>query len=427
MKTLRSEHFKKIILSEQYDVGMYIICLLYSVTAMPGLDLSNVFKTLILIGSAPVLYLCCKDKDYDKGMVYLFVASILIQIISWLNSLIVIPDIAKSYPDIKTLSSLFLFVFIAFWIGNDRKRRLILFSSLILSFVLSVFYHDYQFNSISYAISGQRVNFGFHNAQYTTMLAAVGIMISVFLLLNNKGRYFRLTSVLLLLSMVFGFFVLFVSQSRQIWIGFFLVLLLAPALIKRVLGYRVIFSFYLMLITVLSIVVSSDLFQERIEYSKERGDQKVVELIIGGEWDDIPMSSFGIRFNSWLEAGDWISDNPLFGASKVAVRQVLKTSDLFQSNKKIRGFGHLHNYYMEVLVAFGVVGISFIFLFYYMIASNVIRNSDNMTSAFFIIFIIFWLFINAFESYNTKFYGLYIHNIILGGLFFMPKPSVRVT
>ncbi len=145
--------------------------------------------------------------------------------------------------------------------------------------------------------------------------------------------------------------------------------------------------------------------------------------VFNGNWDDIPMTSWGIRFNSWLEASEWIKENPLLGASKTAIKQVLKTSERFQSSPRTSGFGHLHNYYLETLVAFGIMGLVFVICFYTVITKNILTYADYSTSVFFVLFLIFWLFINNFESYNSKYYGFYMQNIILGALFYIPRPK----
>lgn len=117
-------NIKNIASSKKYDSFMFFCCILYCFTAMPNFEISSLFKNLIIFGSIPLLYFCLKDKNYNKNIIWLFLASFAIQIISWANSLIVIPEFSRSTPDVKGLSSLFLFVFIAFWVGDSKKREL---------------------------------------------------------------------------------------------------------------------------------------------------------------------------------------------------------------------------------------------------------------------------------------------------------------
>lgn len=424
MMLSNNKNFKTIINTEKYDLFMFFVCVLYCITALPGLDISGLFKNLILIGSAPVFYLYCKDKNSNKSIFYLFAISFIIQLLSWLNSLFVIPDVAKSYPDVKLLSSLFLFVFISFWIRNDKNRRIILLSSFIISFFVTIVVHNFQYDSFLLALQGGRVDFNLGNAQYTTMLAATSVMISCLILfsIDNIKRH-PFIVVLLIASIVFSSFVFLASQSRQVWLAFTMLLLLLPAAFYKKLGKRVMFGSYVLLFVLFLSLINSDIVQKRFDDSRKSGDLDVAVQVFNGKWDDIPMTSFGIRFNSWLEASDWVKESPIIGASKVAVKQVLKTSERFQSNPRTSGFGHLHNYYLETLVSFGIVGLAFIACFYIAITKNVLTHADYPTSIFFVLFLIFWLFINNFESYNSKYYGFYMQNIVLGALFYIPKPQ----
>ncbi len=419
-----NKNINSIFNTEKYDLFMFSVCVLYCITALPDLGVSDLFKNLILIGSAPVFYLYCKDKNSDKSIVYLFAISFIIQILSWFNSLFVIPGVAKNYPDIKAFSSLFLFVFISFWIRENKKRRVILLSSFLFSFFMTIIVHDYFHDSLSLALQGQRVDFGLHNAQYTTMLAASSIMISFLLLFSiDKIKTRPMVVVLLIASIAFGFFAFLVSQSRQVWLAFAILIALFPAVFYKKIGKRVTLGAYALLIVLSFSLITSGIVEKRLADSRRTGDLDVAVQVFNGYWDDIPMTSWGIRFNSWLEANEWIKENPILGASRVAVKQVLKTSERFQSNPRTSGFGHLHNYYLETLVSFGIVGLAFIVFFYSTITKNVLVHADYSTSVFFLLFLVFWLFINNFESYNSKYYGLYMQNIILGALFYISKPQ----
>ncbi len=421
------QYLKPILYSEKYDSFMFIVCVLYCVTALPGLDIGDLFKNIILIGSAPLIYSLWKGKTSDKGILYLFLISFFIQIISWINSLFVIPDVAKSYPDVKAFSGLFLFVFISLWVRNNKKRRVILLSSFLISFFITIVVHDYFHDSLSLALQGKRVDFDLHNAQYTTMLAASSIMISFLLLFSiGKIKTRPIVVVLLIASIAFGFFVFLVSQSRQVWLAFAVLLVLLPAAFYKTIGKRATLGAYALLIVLSFSLITSDIVQKRLDDSRRTGDLDVAVQVFNGNWNDIPMTSWGIRFNSWLEASEWIKENPILGASKIAVKQVLKTSERFQSNPRTSGFGHLHNYYLETLVAFGVVGIIFLVCFYTVITRNVLTYADSATSIFFVLFLVFWLFINNFESYNSKYYGFYMQNIIFGVLFYIHKPQASV-
>ena len=399
---------------------MFCCCILYCFTAMPKFEISSLFKNLIIFGSIPLVYFSLKDKNYDKKIIWLFLASFVIQIVSWVNSLIVIPEYARSAPDVKVLSSLFLFVFISFWIGSSKKKRLVLFSTLVFSFIFTVLHHNYLYDSFSLAFSGQRVDFGLHNAQYTTMIAAVIMMVSIYMSPQNIKENKNSKIILLTVIIAFSAIVFVVSQTRQVWLAMAIILFILPLLTLKKWSRSLIGGLYLIIFSLGVLGLNSNIIQKRTS-----GDGQAVERIISGDWDNIPMTSSGVRFNSWLEARSWILESPILGASKSAVKQVIQQSELFQSNDKTKGFGHLHNYYIETIVSFGFIGFVFLIFFYITVYNNITHYADHKTKIFFICFLGFWLIINNFESYNSKYYGLYIQNILLGGLFFMPKPKVE--
>ncbi|KOO12664.1 hypothetical protein AKJ18_22760, partial [Vibrio xuii] len=295
--------------------------------------------------------------------------------------------------------------------------RIILFSSLIAGFVLTILYEGVYNHQFDQAIRWIRVDFELYNAQFTSMIAAIVIMVCLYLISvvkKNKTNYVVVLLAIILLSL----WVLVISQSRQVWLASLIIIAAIPLILRKYISVKYNLAFYLILFVSVVGIVNTDFFQKRI--TPELG---TIEKILEGDWENVPMTSWGIRFNSWVEASSWIKDSPIIGASKSAVRQVIQSSELFQSSARTRGFGHLHNYYIETLVAFGFVGVLFIVSFYTVISQNIMKHSDYSTKVFYVCFLLFWLIINNFESFNTKGYGLYIHSIIIGSLFFMPKPS----
>ncbi|WP_434997462.1 O-antigen ligase family protein [Vibrio scophthalmi] len=420
MIKINESNLKSVLSSKYYDLFMFSSCIVYCFLAMPDFAAGDVFKNIILFGTAPVLYYYCKESNSDKKIVWLFIFSVLIQLASWINSLFVIPYAAKSLPEIKLLANLFLFIPIAFWIGNNSRRRAVLFTTLIVGFIFSIAYDNYYNDSLQLGLLGKRVDFGLYNAQFTTMISAIVIMISSYLLTTNKTINKKLAYTIFTLITALSLFSFIISQSRQVWVATLILISLLPIIARSKINRKAATVFYIVLSIMITAVFNTNIVQHRLSGD---GDSQTVSKILSLNWENIPMTSFGIRFNSWLEASEWIKDNPIIGASKEGVRQVLKTSERFQSTPATSGFGHLHNYYLETLVAFGIVGAFFLICFYTIISQNIFKHANYPTAVFYICFLIFWLIINNFESYNSKHYGIYIQSIILGSMFFIPKPK----
>jgi O-antigen ligase len=167
--------------------------------------------------------------------------------------------------------------------------------------------------------------------------------------------------------------------------------------------------------TLLAFVLFS-VFQLESVRQRVLNESTVISTLIQGDLDNIPMTSVGIRVNSWLEASKWIAERPILGSDFNAISYVTRTAEKFQT-EKLQGFGHLHNYYLEVWVAFGIVGLIFLAVFYREITVNVVNHHGKEERYLLYSFLIFWFIISMFESYNHKFLGLYVHTIILAGLY----------
>ncbi|ORT51856.1 hypothetical protein ST37_03990 [Vibrio sp. qd031] len=382
---------------------------------MPMLGIASDFKTLILLGGLPVIFIKFRRNEIDKKIVYLLVFSIVIQVISWINSLFVIPDEAKSYPDIKLLTTLFLFAVMALWISGDKKRQHLLYLTLIVSFIATAFYDNAVNGSFATALNGRRIDYGMHNAQYTTMVSAVVIMLSTYLFYSiSKVNRKLWHNALFLFVIGFSVFSMIASQSRQIWLAMVVLGVICPIVysIKYKVRKRKVVSVYALMVVVVLSLISSQNIRDRVMKESD-----IILKIATLQWDDIPMTSVGIRFNSWIESIEYIERSPLVGASKESIKLVTQQSEKFQASSKARNIGHLHNYYLETLVAFGVVGLIFIVIYYRHIYIRVKNKNSDAEFLLFLVFLIFWLIINNFESFNSKFYGLYIQNIVFAGLF----------
>jgi len=403
---------KSLFTSNKYSLAIFFACILYTVTALPRLEISDLFKNIIIFGSLPALFY--NFSSYNKRIFWLALTSILIQVISWAHAFVYVPEFAKSSPDLKPLSSLFLFVLIAIWIDGSNLRRVALFSSFILSFVSTAFYDIYTNNSLSLALSGYRIDYGMHNAQFTSMLSVVVCILTVYILakLPSERKLVKLSLYALGGSVIaFALFSLYASQSRQVWLAVIVLLSLAPIVLVRTKHIRKLVITYSLLAVTLISIFQLDSVKQRIFYESD-----VISTIAQGNWDKIPMTSTGIRVNSWLEAGKWIAKRPILGSDFNAIPYVTRTAEKFQT-VKLQGYGHLHNYYLEVWVAFGIVGLIFLVVFYREITVNVVSNQGKEERYLLYSFLIFWFIISMFESYNHKFLGLYVHTIILAGLY----------
>ncbi|MFH0255767.1 O-antigen ligase family protein [Vibrio rumoiensis] len=398
-----------------YEKAAFAFCLLYAFLTIISPSISTDLKTGILIMSLP--FIAINFKSFKKLTIYkLFLFSIAIQIISWIHSWYVIPDYYKSTPDIKRLTDLFLFICISLWIkGKDKRISLMLFLT-VTGFILQALYHNFFHNDFLKGIQGHRVDFGMHNAQFTGMLAAVSIFICSYLSTNiwkKPSRYTLIYQGVLCIYLILSAFILIISQTRQVWLGVIIVLLILPLIITKIyqLNKKSVALLYLIFMICIGFFSQSSIVKNRV-----MTESQVITNIVEGKLHNIPMTSAGIRVNSWLLASHWIKEHPIIGASTKAIPLVLRTSEEFNTSS-LKKFGHLHNYYIETLVAYGILGFGFLITYYYSISKSIINNGDKKTIILFISFLIFWIFINNFESYNSKTLGIFIYTIIISCLY----------
>ncbi|MDA9557616.1 O-antigen ligase family protein [Vibrio sp.] len=393
-----------------YSFLMLVLCVLYAFSVIPNFEWQDDLKNAIIFGSLPYLITLIAQKRLDKAPLILIFFAIILQVVSWGYAHSLIPNELKSYPQIKPLVSLFIFVFISLWVAPKRLYRLLLLAGFMGGFLYAVIHHQLDHNTLIKGLQGRRVDFDMHNAQFTSMLGIVIIFVTAFIS-HALYRCNKLSAGVLLLVMTpLGLFITFISQSRQVWLALVITLAFLPLIIFKKNGKAMLVLYTALAIAGYS-VLSNDTVQRRIN-----SESNTVQAITQMQWDKIPMSSIGIRVNSWIESLDWIARSPIVGQSKEAIPLVIQQSDVFP--KHLKRFGHLHNYYLETLVAYGALGILFIIAFYRWIYLNIKEHGSRFERYFFITFLLFWAIINCFESYNNKHLGLFAHTIILASLYY---------
>ena len=318
---------------------------------------------------------------------------------------------ANSLPKLSRLTKIFFLLLISIGLSGSKKKISGLFLALILGFITAALIDNYHTESFTRGIIfGQRVDFNLHNAQYTSMLSVLIITTSFYIFKTYKNNLIRTSLIGIAL---FGLCVLVISQTRQIWLAFAITLLISPLLLRKIYNIKrlhLIFFYTFLLFSFYS-SLQLDIVKKRINKESE-----TISNVINMQWDNIPMKSTGVRIHSWIAAIDWIKKSPLVGQGHSAISQVIAQSDRFNT-ARLKRFGHLHNYYIETLVAYGIIGLLFYFAFLYHIYKNSMTHNDKDLLALSLVFLFFWLIINNFESYATKDLGVYAQNIMLGAIF----------
>ncbi|MEA2073634.1 MAG: O-antigen ligase family protein [Campylobacterota bacterium] len=311
----------------------------------------------------------------------------------------------------------------AYWLKGKQENVIYLWLLFILGFIFTIFLNNDFTTLLELMQSGQRVDLSIKNAQWDSMLAGTSLLMSVFLFyatLKSSNTLKVKLSFLALLSlfiMLFSYLVL-VTQSRQIWLGLVSIAIAGPLIylvLNKGKNIKVVLFSLAGVALLLFLLGNSQTVQKRLSQEHE-----TVHSLIQNQ-ESIKMSSIGIRINSWLEAKDWIVRHPILGLDSKAIPEVIRQSDRFDESFK-KQFGHLHNFFIETLVAYGFSGFLLILAMYYLIIKSISESSLKESEKKYyllagISFSIYWLIINNFESFNSRSLGIFTHNVIFASFY----------
>src|SRR5699024_5039042 len=86
-------------------------------------------------------------------------------------------------------------------------------------------------------------------------------------------------------------------------------------------------------------------------------ESDVIERIVEWRFDEIPYTSVGNRINTWRAGMDWIAKRPLVGWGGEGRNLAIKHTQWVPDHVK-EEYGHLHNYFLELWVAYGLLGVA---------------------------------------------------------------------
>ena len=290
------------------------------------------------------------------------------------------------------------------------------------------------------AWAGNRENFGIHNAQHTAMFfgtALIGIVCFMFRAIKASSRRWRQAVIfLMILSLAVAAFGLIATQTRAAWLGFAMAttigLTTAACLIwkKRDNPFgrghkKAVFGLALFLL--FSFVLAGLNAPERVKAPFTNSQSDSGQLLSIEQYTNLPehnsnpRTSHGVRLMSWRVALEWLKERPLVGWGPGSAEDLIDHSVFFSDQFK-KNFGHLHNSFIESLVANGLIGSAILLAMAAWIgyaALAAYRNGKMPADAFIfaLSFFGFWTAINLFESYTLYTTGHYINAVTVGFIY----------
>ncbi|WP_294961839.1 O-antigen ligase family protein [Sulfurimonas sp.] len=414
---------KNILENRYYSYFMLFCIFCYAFFNIKYSRVGDIFLALFLIGSLPI-FAIHKDIIFKNPIIIILIMILIAQVLSWINSHIYIPEIADKTPKLDRLAKLFVFFFIAYWLKANIKNTILLWLFFIFGFLFAIATNINFMSIIELVLNQQRIGFLIKNSQFDSMLAGTSLLMSLsFFYLTIKSSIFGKKSkaallFAILLLIIFFTYIVLITQSRQVWLGLisaYIAYAISHIWINKKINFKVLIINFLSISTLLIVLGNTEIMQYRI-----MSEQDVVESIFI-EKKDIEMSSVGIRINSWLDAKDWILKHPIIGLDSEAISEVIQQSKRFSKELK-KEYGHLHNFFIETLVAYGFIGLLLIFAMYYFIILSIKDSdlSDNNKQYYLltsISFLTYWLIINNFETFNSRIIGVSTHNIIFASFY----------
>jgi O-antigen ligase len=412
---------------------IFFLVVLYCFTVFISEKTNSLIQILLWIYFAFLIIKNPCSFRRDK-MTLLFWAAIGVQIISWAGMKFTFPEFSYHVPKIDRLGKLFLFIPIAWGLKRYNSRFInYIFLSALIGFFIGIIIHSDFLSQISNGIKGYRTDFGIRNAQHTSMIFGMIFIVSFLNLFIFEERKIYL-HVLFVILIIFSFTGIVLTQTRQTYFAIAMTCLAAAPAV-----YSMNFRVNKKILLLVMIIVSGLIFSVNMEnffhrfnetskiilsmkkiHSVEKelsGFNEKIDLYV----KNIPDSSTGVRIKSSLEAFKWTLKKPFFGWGSEARGLVIEESKNFSKQFKQK-FGHLHNYFVEVLVSYGLAGISVVAFLYYLVLNSAykIRSCLKDGPNNFLIgtcFVSYWVIMNNFESFNSFWTGVFVHNMFCGCIY----------
>lgn len=321
-------------------------------------------------------------------------------VISWALMKLQIPELANSSPNTKPLLDKLIFIPLALALLGNQKKIMIFWSVAALSALLLPWSIGHGSQEIEAAIAGQRTGFGRHPITMGMIYSCLLIAALVFfnrIVLQKKLIWLRF--ILWLFIVAIGLLGIIGSQTRAVYVGLFIVLIaitisLTTSLIlqknkNKKTHYSIIPLF--LIVSAFTILYSQGTFDRTIK--RFISEKQTYAKILQGDTSSIPLNSAGYRIHFWQETLKWSAERPLTGWDDDANSKMHEKAGHWLSSEK-RHFITVHNDFLEILLAYGVLGIIFIVTLIFWLIQGIISawRSGIMPTDYFIFFISFFIF-----------------------------------
>lgn len=294
---------------------------------------------------------------------------------------------------------------------------------------------------------GGRPSLGFRNAQHAGVIFATALICITFFakrLLQACSKKIRPVVFVWLTSLTaIALWFTITTQDRAVWLGLAIASLisfvsqwpnlrkkLSDAWINNKKKWLLIFAAVTLIFSTMSSMGVFNRINNRL--SAEAINYQTIQQ--ASQFKEGSLNSSGIRIASWSAAIGWALERPLLGWGFRSVKSLIQHDQRF-SDPLWKGFGHLHNSYLEAWVAVGLLGLSIMLTTIIMVARHITQSwrqhcMPNEVYLFSWTFFTFWLVVNCFESYINYTSGFYLTTVIgafIYTYYLQSKASLKTT
>lgn len=358
-------------------------------------------------------------------------AALLVQLSSWWFA----PQLAgyevETSPKLDRLARWMLFLFMAFWLTGRPEAVKYLWLGALAGLLLSPWITGGGSAEILRGLAGERVDFGLRNAQHTGMFFGTAFLGLYALWLSRvaQQRLPRLTTALIVVLLVLTGAGVMVTQTRGVWLGTAIGIVVISLLKVRMLAQRhqwtatrglPILLAATALLT-LAMVLATQLFSK---FEEGRGTFEQLESL---EVEALQYDSVGIRVRSWIYGLPWILERPMTGWGTNGSHLISQRSEALTPDLRLI-YTHLHSSYLDLAAQYGLPGV---LLFLGLVLWLLLRarrawHQQHMPDAAFLFiagFTVYWLIINLFEAYMLYSSGRYLLNLVIAGALAYSAPA----
>lgn len=416
---------KKILEINKLNIENILYFIILSYTFF-GLAYPSESRPLLLIATlALFISFCVYKRDFFKSPSFMFIlAAVFIATLTWILTNIQVPNVATASPRVGGILNKLAFIPMAFILSKSQKHIYTFFAVAILALLVSPWLAEDSFNNFKMAINGVRVGLGGHIITIGIIYSIVFLACLIFfkrLVVESHQIWRWVLWLIIFFAAVFG---IVASQTRAIYLGFFIIYFLFFLFVLYLSfvswsKYRLLAFYFFMVsffVVLLIYFINLNGFFD-LAINKAGSEQSVVWLLLSGEINQIPRNSAGLRIHFWVDSYNWIIERPLTGWGEKANNHLHAAAGNFFGE---RNFITVHNDIIDILLSYGFIGLIFYLLLVFWVYKRVFCSWKSKTIMndeffFFNIFLVFFIWNGFFMSLLHFKETIYLWNVVFAG------------